>query len=294
VQALRGAAGGFYLPAAAGLLPQIVARRDLGRANAIVRITKSSTLIVGAGCGGLLVGFLGPTWGLVADGMSYAVAGGLRWFMRLDGVGPAPKRTILTDLRTGWSAFVSRTWLWVAVLQLSAVAAFFQSTMNVLGPILTSTSYDGPKTWGFLTMASGLGAVVGGLIIMRFPPRRLLLWGCVTILVIPVYFLALALMLPAPVLLVLALFAGAANEPMNIGLDTAIQSEIPPHTISRVSAYDQLGGYGLAPVGVLIAGPLVAAFGIEWALAVCGVTIIVITVAALCVPDIRRLERAHA
>ncbi|MGI8903925.1 MAG: hypothetical protein ACR2IP_09780 [Solirubrobacteraceae bacterium] len=43
--------------------------------------------------------------------------------------------------------------------------------------------------------------------------------------------------------------------------ETALARQIPPHALSRVSAYDWMGSLALLPVGYLLAGPLAAALG---------------------------------
>jgi len=43
--------------------------------------------------------------------------------------------------------------------------------------------------------------------------------------------------------------------------ETALAHHIPPHALSRVSAYDSMGSLALMPVGYLLAGPLADAFG---------------------------------
>jgi MFS family permease len=81
--AIRGCANGFYLPAAQGLLPQTVPAGQLASANAIRRLGLNAAQIGGSALGGLVVGLLGPGWGLVADAASFAVASALRLGMRM-------------------------------------------------------------------------------------------------------------------------------------------------------------------------------------------------------------------
>ncbi|HET6919890.1 MAG TPA: hypothetical protein VFI46_10550 [Jiangellaceae bacterium] len=48
--------------------------RMLQEANAVLRLGLNAALIVGAACGGLLVGTLGSGWGLAIDAAAYVVA----------------------------------------------------------------------------------------------------------------------------------------------------------------------------------------------------------------------------
>jgi hypothetical protein len=47
----------------------------------------------------------------------------------------------------------------------------------------------------------------------------------------------------------------------------------------------------LAPVGTAVAGPVAGAFGTSAVLAVGGILIVLLTVAVLCVPEVRHLRR---
>jgi hypothetical protein len=60
--AARGCAFGFYLPAAQGLLPQIVGADQLTPANGVRRLGVNGAQIAGGLVGGVVVGAVGPGW----------------------------------------------------------------------------------------------------------------------------------------------------------------------------------------------------------------------------------------
>ena len=66
---------------------------------------------------------------------------------------------------------------------------------------------------------------------------------------------------PIPVIVPLALLAGAALGLFLVWWETTLAEQIPPAALSRVSAYDWMGSLGLLPVGLLLAGPISAAIG---------------------------------
>ena len=137
--AAAGAAFGFYLPAASGLLPQTVAPGERQAANAINRAGGNLAAICGAALGGIVTGAAGPGWGLAADAISFAVAGLLRAGMRFPALpsagsqGAAAGLALLRDLRTGWHEFASRRWLWAIVAQSTIVVAVSAALVDVLG-----------------------------------------------------------------------------------------------------------------------------------------------------------------
>ena len=57
----------------------------------------------------------------------------------------------------------------------------------------------------------------------------------------------LAVPLAAPVIAVAAFAAGVGIEVFEVDWATAMQQEIPPAALSRVSSYDAMGSWGLAP-----------------------------------------------
>jgi hypothetical protein len=72
-----------------------------------------------------------------------------------------------------------------------------------------------------------------------------------------------AFALGAPLLVLVPLFAtaGVGLALFGIWWETALAERVPPHTLSRVSAYDWMGSLALLPIGYLLAGPLGEALG---------------------------------
>jgi sulfite exporter TauE/SafE len=71
---------------------------------------------------------------------------------------------------------------------------------------------------------------------------------------------------------------------------TTMQAEVPPESLSRVASYDALGSLMLGPLGLVLAGPAILAFGVNAALIATGVMMIAITLAALSAPEVRQLR----
>jgi hypothetical protein len=96
---------------------------------------------------------------------------------------------------------------------------------------------------------------------IRFRPRRMLLVVSLAVPADSVFCLALAVPLAVPVIAATAFAAGASVEVFSVNWATTMQREIPPAMLSRLSSYDALGSFALAPVGTAVAGPLAASFG---------------------------------
>jgi MFS family permease len=290
--AVHGIGQGFYFPASAGLLPQTVPEQHRAQANAMDRIGRNAALITGSALGGVLVGVAGPGWGLAVDAASYAMAALLRIGMRIPAGPPRGETTrMLHELREGWREFASRRWLWAIVLEFSLLVAVWDGATEVLGPVVAHDQLGGAHSWGIVLAAQAAGAVLGGLAMIRFRPRRMLLIGSLCTAPTSALLFTLAVPLAVPVLAVAAFAAGVCIEVFEVNWATAMQQEIPPAALSRVSAYDALGSWGLAPVGTVLAGPLALALGTSVVLAAAGVLIVLLTAAVLCVPEVRQLRR---
>jgi hypothetical protein len=114
----------------------------------------------------------------------------------------------------------------------------------------------------------------------------------VVLLTFPMASLPLALGLHAPLVVAAAaaFVGGVALDILVVMWDTTMQREIPIESLSRVSSYDALGSLALGPVGLLLAGPSVAAIGVDHALLVCAGVTVLASLAALCSPGVRNLR----
>ncbi|MEV5704954.1 MFS transporter [Actinoallomurus sp. NPDC052274] len=288
--AVRGVGFGFFFPAAEGLLPQTVTADQLARANAMDRIGRNGAQIGGAALGGALVGWAGPGWGLAIDAASFAVAGALRALMRFPHLPRAPRASLPHELREGWRDFVSRRWLWAIVVQSALVAAIY-SAAGVLGPLVAQVRLGGARSWGIVTAAFAIGAILGGAVLVRLRVRRLLVAASLSASVFALFLGTLAVPLTVPWVAAAALLTGGCLEVSAVNRALAVQQEIPPAMLSRLSSYDVLGGLALAPVGAVAAGPAADAFGVRAVLAAGAILIAVLTAATLLVPEVRGMRR---
>jgi MFS family permease len=93
-----------------------------------------------------------------------------------------------------------------------------------------------------------------------------------------------------PLIMVSAFFAGIAFDFFFVLWQTAIQTHIPRESLSRVTSYDAFGSLALAPLGLIVAGPITEKFGSSTTLIYMGVIFIVILAVMISVPAVRRLE----
>jgi MFS family permease len=290
LQAVYGAAEAFFKPAAQALLPETVAAADLQQANALIAVSGNIANVGGPALAGVLVATLGAGWGLAIDAASFLASAAYLSLMRVQAVLPAARTGTLSELRAGWRAFRSRTWLWVSALEFMAANALAFSPYLVLGPEIARTSLGGPGAWAAISTASGIGAVLGGTLGLRWDPRYPLRAMFVTSLIgtSPLLVL-LAAVAPLPALLAAAVLSGMSISFFNLVWFAVVQRRIPGEELSRVSSWDALGSYAITPIGLAAAGPIGIALGISTTLYAAAALGVLGTVAVLAVPSVRNL-----
>jgi MFS family permease len=290
--AVGGTAHAFFSPAAEGMLLATVDPAHANKAFSVFRVGMNGAGIGGAALGGALVAAIGPGWVLAVDAAAFAVAAALRSFLASTAhLRSEPGGGMLRDLREGWREVASRRWLWGIVVQFSVVNAVFTASQAVYGPLVSEDRLGGAGPWGLALAAFGAGTVGGGLLMMRWKPRRMLLAGTLSVFALALAPAALALVVPAAVLAALMFVAGVAVEVFAVGWMLALHQEIPGDKLSRVSSYDWLGSVAMVPVATALAGPAMNTLGRSAALWGCSGLIVLLTAAVLLLPEVRGLTR---
>lgn len=292
LSALHGVVSAAGMPAMAGIMPSLVPREELQRANALVSLMRSGLVIIGPTISALLVVGVGAGWALAVDALTWVASAVFLGFVDL----PARERkddapSTWAELREGWTFFRSTQWLWVVVLAFGVLNAIHAGPWLALGPLHAKDTI-GEEGWGLVLSAEAVGLLVMTLVMLRIPLQRPLLWGMlgISLLGVPIFVLGAQ---PTLLLLVAAAFvAGAGTEVFSMGWNLAMQENVPDEMLSRVYSYDMLGSFVAMPIGQLAIGPLAIAFGYHDVLMVSGVLYVVTCLLVLLSPDVRRLPRA--
>jgi MFS family permease len=303
LSAINGMVAALALPASASVLPLTVPASIRQQANALSRLFLNSAAILGAPVAGIVVAAIGPGWGIAVDaatfavsalcfvGLGVAVAATRAEAPATDEAEPVekPKRpNIFVDLKTGWSEFRSRTWLWVVVAGFCVANMAWGGGLFVLGPVIADETI-GRRAWGFVLAAETAGMIIGGLIAMRLRLRRLLYFGVASCLLLAVPLLVLGLYPHFWLLIAGALVAGMGVEQFGVAWETTMQEHIPADKLARVYSYDMVGSFVAIPIGEMAVGPLAHAIGTEVTMIGLGVITVVAFVAQLTSRDVRTL-----
>ncbi|ASW53064.1 MFS transporter [Plantactinospora sp. KBS50] len=291
LSAANGLVSALAQPASAALTPQTVPGELIQPANAINRLGINTAMISGAAVGGILVAAVGPGWGLAADAVTFGLSALAFVRIRVPSVVTDPggaRRSVLADLRVGWSEFSGRTWLWAVVLGFMVLNASLAGGVNVLGPAVADETV-GRSAWGLVLAAEAAGMIVGGLVALRVRVRRLLRFGVACMFAEALLLLGLALAPRVFVLVPAAMIVGMAVEQFAVAWETSMAQHIPPDRLARVYSYDMLGSFVAIPLGQVVVGPAAAVFGNRDTLLGAAVLVVLSVLGMLASRDVRRL-----
>lgn len=288
--ALFGVLNAIWWPAMSGVLPEILPKEKLQSGNAIIGLTTNIGYIVGTLSGGILVATIGAGWGLLADAISFFIAGAIVWFLPILGRAKDKSPGILHDLIVGWREFISRSWVIAMVFAFALINMAFESMLSVLGPLNFSDPETGPKLWSYNLAALTVGMLIGGIWVLKVKFKKPLLVSMILIAISSIWDFSLALDLPLVFGLIAGVFSGISLEVFMVTWMTSLQSHVPEESYSRVSSYDTLGSYGIAPLGIVVAGPLAMHFGVNTILFVTGLITLVAAGLSLLMKSVRNLE----
>ena len=288
--ALLGTGMAFFTPAMTGLVPQILEDAHLQQGNALNGLAESGGRIVGPALAGVIIATSSPGWAVLVDALSYLVSVLSLAMVRADWSVIRPSDTFVVLLREGWQQFWDRTWLWVVVVQSSIVNTLIFAPFFVLGPVIAKEHLRGATAWGAVLASLGVGALVGGAVMLRVRPRRPLLVGMLISFVWVFPLMALAYPVSTVAIAIGSFFGGGALSVFGALWNTTMQREIPAEVLSRVSAYDWFGSLVFLPLGMAAVGPLADSFGTTVVLVTAAGLTVLLIAAVLLVPSVTQLR----
>lgn len=272
-------------PLVAGVVADSAARQ---RANSLMGVGRSATLILGPLLAGLLVVTVGAGWVFLIDAVAFA--GGAATFTAITVGRPEPShRSLRADLVSGWRQVSSRDWLWSSLVAHAAVN-FADMVLVTLGPLVALHHHNGRAVWTATVQAGGIGLLLGSLLAGRYRPRRPILVGNLVLSACAVPQLMFAQWLPAPLLVAGYGIAWAAMGFLNPVWDSTVQAAVPPGELAKVTSYEWLASLAAQPLALAFAPLAAAAWGAGTAMAATAVLVAVACAGTAVVPGVRRLR----
>jgi len=262
--AIQGLINAFDMPGRQSFLVQMVDdRADLSNAIAINSSMANGARLVGPAIAGLVIAAFGEGWCFLIDGISYFAVIASLLLMRIK---PMELRrhttTMLEQMREGWD-YVRNFRPIRTLLLLFALISLMGYSYAVLLPVFAAqVMHGGARTLGWLTGASGVGALTSAL---SLAVRKSVV-GLTRMVQIASAILGAALILfglshTLWLSLTLMVFVGFGLMQCASGANTIIQSLVTDDKRARVMSYYTMAFFGAAPFGSLFAGALANRIG---------------------------------
>jgi len=262
--AIQGLINAFDMPGRQSFLVQMVDdRADLSNAIAINSSMANGARLVGPAIAGLVIAAFGEGWCFLIDGISYFAVIASLLLMRIK---PMELRrhttTMLEQMREGWD-YVRNFRPIRTLLLLFALISLMGYSYAVLLPVFAAqVMHGGARTLGWLTGASGVGALTSAL---SLAVRKSVV-GLTRMVQIASAILGAALILfglsnTLWLSLILMVFVGFGLMQCASGANTIIQSLVTDDKRARVMSYYTMAFFGAAPFGSLFAGALANRIG---------------------------------
>jgi MFS family permease len=279
---LLGTAETVYDSATRALLPQVVARRDLDRANSLLTVEESlGQQFLGSPAGSALFA-LAVTLPFALNSAGFAVAAVL--ILTVRGVRrperPAGRTSVRTDVAEGVR------WLWNhrflrGITLISGATCLTDSMVNgVLVLYVLEVLHLPASRYGLVVLAAGVGALLGGLVspwLGRVLGRAWALTGGAALTAVTLGLMGFV----RNGLVAGLLFAVSAAGVMtwNVLTMSLRQSLIPERMFGRVQGAYRTVVWGAIPVGSLVGGAVAQALGVAAVFLVSGAGLLVLAAA---------------
>ena len=263
--ALLGVSSSFEMPAAAAIVPELVAPENVGKAVAVDRAVFHATRLVGPAAAGYLVGRYGAEWAFYLNAASFVAL-----MIALATLPRRPQGTVEEEQKRQGGAgegfrHVRQDKPSLAMVALLATNTLFVfPVIIVLLPIYAKNDLGAtPAQMGLLMLCSGLGSVSGSLLIMALRParRRLAILSGMVLACGALVSLSRAHGLVWAGGSLVALAVGVSTL---VGLaNTIVQERSPAELRGRVSAVAGLSFFGFLPFAAIIMGWMTDLFSLR-------------------------------
>jgi MFS family permease len=245
----------FFAPAYGAMIPTLVDRPNVQRANALVESTTQALSVGGWALAAAFLTFMPVSVFFGVNSASFfvsaALLAGLRHGAEHDRHGAPPQ------LRAGLAALRPRPMLAAGVVALGVAVTFTAGTwIGGVPKLVRDTLHHGAGGFSVVMVGYAAGSIVSGIVLTRLPIRHkarasLLAWS----MYLPGYGL-IALAGSLPLAVAGAFFAATGQSTSVVLLNSAAQEEVPDQLLGRVLGVISLTHRGAHATGLMFVSPL--------------------------------------
>lgn len=259
VSILLGIINAFDVPARQALVYDMVDdKADLPNAIALNSSMVNLAKILGPSLAGLVLAEMGAGICFVINAVSFVAVIISLLFMRFSKPIPHNKsKKVIQELKEGWTYLKATPSIGLVILFL-AIVSLFVLPYNSLLPIYAKDIFSGrASTFGYLSGAVGLGAIIGTIFLASLKPGA----NLKKILLVSTFIFGIGLILFSHVSVfwlacIFAVITGFGMMAQVTVSNTIIQTTVSPEMRGRVISYFAMAFFGMLPLGALLIGSL--------------------------------------
>lgn len=265
----------------------------LERVNGIHEAVWGLAFLVGPAVGAGLIATVGVESAFWAMAVAFIASAVLLAFVHVPGAGRPHYENrpyFWAGTMDGLKLVFGDAPLRTVVLLSTGVVGIAYPVIGIVLPVIYQGN-DDPVGLGAIVMAFSFGGVIGALLYSSFGhhahPRgtfAIALWGAAFSLVV------FAIWPETGVMVVAGFAGGILLGPMNPIINLALQRRTPESMRGRAMGVVTALAYGIYPIGYVLAGILVEAYGVPTALAVFAVAAVLLAMLASVAPSLKRLD----
>jgi len=300
---VRGIGESFHWPSMSAATSLMVPDEQLTRVQGLNQMLQGGLNIVAAPLGALLLGFLPMQGIMMIDVVTAAFAILPLLAISIPEVAQHKEQSSSKRSTTFWDDFRSglkyvRGWPGLMILMLLAmVINFLLTPASALMPILVADYFKGgPMQLGWIEAAFGFGMIAGGLVLGAWGGfKKRILTSMFGLIGLGIGF-SLIGFVPSNLfwLGVVSAFLAASMVPMVNGpIHAILQSSVEPEMQGRVFTLAGSLSSAMAPLGLIIAGPVADAIGVQSWYVIGGLACILMAVVGYSIPAVMNIEDNH-
>jgi MFS family permease len=266
---LLGFTNCLYLPASRAFVVEMVGREDLPNAVALNSSISNLARIVGPGLGGIIIAASSVTSLFLLNALSFLpVIAGLALIRSSELHAQELQRTGAGERQKTWAAlreglhYVWKTPAVLLVIVVVGLVLLFGSNFNVVLPLIaTDVLHVGATGFGFLSAATGIGALLSTLWLAWANQKSVIRQILIYTLIFGVLEIVFAISHLYPLSLLLITAVGFTEMVYAAQALTALQIITPDRLRGRVTSVQVLFFDGSLPLGYLLMGWLSGLYG---------------------------------
>lgn len=292
ISCLSGFVATLNAPIVQSMIPELVDRKEVLNAVALNSTSFNTARIIGPSIAGVLLTTVGAGACFAINSASFLAVIVPLFFVRLNSPRKAVRlETIWQSIREGLKFTLTHPDIRILVFMVAVFSSFGIIYLPLMPVFARDVFLAGPRGYGVLMTAIGIGAVTGGLTIATLSRTRRRGWiltaGTLLLALLTIVFSFVRTLHVATAVLVLVGFCQTTVASLS---NTLIQTLTPDDVRGRVMSFFALAFNGMFPVGSFVGGAIAQKYGAPAAtlLGGCVVFLCLVLVSALR-PQIRKL-----